>query len=395
MNIKHINYKQYIGCLQLIIVLCIFGCTPEVTLESKTWREGIVTDEFVFEEAPYPSCHAATITEATNGTMVAAWFGGTKERNPDVTIWVSTRDKEKWSTPEQVADGVINDTLRYPTWNPVLFQIPDGDLMLFYKVGPKPSEWWGMLTRSSDNGKTWSKPEKLPEHYIGPVKNKPELLENGTLLCPTSTEGNGWHVRMEYTKDFGKTWKMTDTLSRNTEIIDAIQPSILKHGDGKLQIICRSRSRALATAWSTDNGITWTPLTLMNLPNNNSGTDAVTMDNGKHVLIYNHVLPPDGKIKGPRTPLNISVSDNGIDWEAALILEDSDISQYSYPSIFQSSDGMLHAIYTWRRERIKYVKIDPSKLVSFPITDGKWPGKKVNITAVGEELTNNNGENEK
>lgn len=378
----------------ILPVLCLLSCKKEITLTDKTWREGIVVDEFVYDEAPYPSCHAATIAEASNGNMVAAWFGGTKERNKDVTIWVSIRDDEKWSTPKEVADGIINDTLRHPTWNPVLFQIPDGDLMLFYKVGPHPSKWWGMLTTSSDNGETWSTPVALPKDYIGPVKNKPELLANGTLLCPTSVEGNGWRIRMEYTPDFGKTWHMTDTLSRGEEKINAIQPSILKHENGKLQFIARTRNRALAKAWSEDDGKTWTPVTLMNLPNNNSGTDAVTMANGEHLLIYNHVLPPGDKAKGPRTPLNISKSKDGINWEAALILEDSDISQYSYPSIMQSSDGMIHAIYTWRRERIKYVKIDPKELVTFPIVDGKWPGEKKDITAHGENITNTFEEDE-
>jgi sugar phosphate isomerase/epimerase len=110
------------------------------------------------------------------------------------------------------------------------------------------------------------------------------------------------------------------------------------------------------------------------MPNNSSGTDAVTMDNGQHVLIYNHVWPDEGKTKGIRSPLNIAVSNDGINWEASLVLEDSRISQYSYPAIIQGSDGMLHCVYTWRRQRIKYVKIDPSKLVSFPIKDGVWPG---------------------
>ncbi|WP_308990983.1 exo-alpha-sialidase [Mariniflexile litorale] len=346
----------------------------KIAIEEKTWREGIVTDEFIYREASYPSCHAATIAEMKNGDLIAAWFGGTNERDPDVGIWVSMRKNDTWTEGVEVVNGVQNDTLRYPTWNPVLYQIPDGDLMLFYKVGPHPSSWWGMLVRSSDNGETWSDPEKLPEGYLGPIKNKPVLLADGTLLLPSSTEGHGWNLRMESTKDFGKTWSMTDTIPKGQNNINAIQPSILFHENGKLQTIGRTKNRALFSSWSEDNGKTWSDIELLDMPNNNSGTDAVTMKNGQHVLIYNHVLPDGDAVKGIRTPLNIAVSNDGVNWDASLVLEDSRISQYSYPALIQGSDGMLHCVYTWRRQRIKYVKIDPSKLVSFPIKKGVWPG---------------------
>ncbi|MGY5355655.1 exo-alpha-sialidase [Wenyingzhuangia sp. IMCC45467] len=346
----------------------------KIALEDKTWKEGIVAEEFLYEEAEYPSCHAATIVENTKGELVASWFGGTKERNPDVCIYVSKRKNGKWTKGVEVANGIQNDTLRYPTWNPVLYQIPNGDLMLFYKIGPSPSTWWGMLKRSSDGGETWSAAEKLPEGFLGPIKNKPELLKNGNLLLPSSIEGNGWNLRMESTPDFGKTWVMGDTLPKGKKDINAIQPSILFHKNGKLQQIGRTRNRHLFTTWSEDDGKTWSDLELLNMPNNSSGTDAVTMKNGEHALIYNHVWPSEDMNKSYRSPLNIAISKDGINWNAALVLEDSKISQYSYPSIIQGSDGMLHCIYTWRRQRIKYVKIDPSKLVTFPIKEGVWPG---------------------
>lgn len=364
----------------LIIIATLLFCSckqveeKKIALEDKTWREGIVIDEFIYETAPYPSAHAATIVETTNGDLVASWFGGTRERNPDVGIWVSKRKKDKWTEAVEVANGIQNDTLRYPTWNPVLYQVPKGDLLLFYKVGPSPSTWWGMLMKSSDNGDTWSSPEKLPEGYLGPIKNKPVLLENGTLLLPSSTEENGWNLRMESTPDFGKSWNIMDTIPKGNDKINAIQPSVLFHEDGKLQQVGRTRNRKLFSTWSEDNGKTWSDIELLNMPNNSSGTDAVTMSNGQHALIYNHVWPDEGKTKGIRSPLNIAISDDGINWNASLVLEDSRISQYSYPAIIQGSDGMLHCVYTWRRQRIKYVKIDPSKLVSFPITDGVWPG---------------------
>lgn len=347
------------------------------------WRKAIITDEFTYDKAPYPECHAATIAETPKG-MVASWFGGTKERNPDVCIWVSRRVKGKWTEAINVANGIQNDTLRYPCWNPVLYQVPHGDLLLFYKIGPSPSTWKGFLKRSTDGGVTWSAQVALPDTFLGPIKNKPVLLANGTLLSPSSTEGKGWQVHFEATPDFGKTWQMIGPINDGKDL-KAIQPSVLFHKDGRLQILCRSQNRAILTAWSSDQGKTWSPLEKTNLPNNNSGTDAVTLKDGRQLLVYNHVLPPGDKVKGARTPLNVAVSKDGITWYAAAILEDSPISQYSYPSVIQTNDGMVHIVYTWRRQKIKHVVLDPAKLDLKEIKNGEWPEVKgYTITRVTE-----------
>lgn len=356
--------------LIVFIITCLIK--TELNAQTSRWKQGILVDEFIFTEASYPSCHASTIAETPDG-LVAAWFGGTKERDPDVGIWLSRFEAGKWTPSVEVINGVQNDTLRYPTWNPVLYQIPNGELMLFYKVGTSPSSWWGMLMKSSDHGRTWCKPQALPEGFIGPVKNKPVLLANGTLICPSSTEGDGgWRVHFECTSDFGKTWEKIGPIN-DGKTISAIQPSVLTYPDGSLQILCRSRNRAIVESKSVDGGKTWSSIAEVSLPNNNSGTDAVTLADGRQLLVYNHVLPPEGETKGPRTPLNVSVSKDGKKWFAALVLEDSQISQYSYPSVIQSSDGLVHIVYTWRRERIKHVVIDPAKLKLKKIKNGEWP----------------------
>lgn len=351
----------------------VFAIAIGANAQLEKWQKGIVKQEYLYDKAPFPSCHSATIVETPTG-LVASYFGGTKERDPDVEIYISRFVNGKWLAPVSAANGIQPDGKRLPTWNPVLYQVPGGDLILFYKIGPKPSEWWGMVRTSKDGGITWSEATKLPSGYIGPVKNKPVLLNNGNLFAPSSKEGKGWRIHFEVTKDNGKTWRTIGPIDSNG--LDAIQPSILQHKDGKLQILARSRNRSLVESWSTDNGETWSPLAKTNLPNNNSGTDAVTMKDGRHVLVYNHVLPPGELAKGPRTPLNVSISKDGKQWYAALILEDSPISQYSYPAVIQTSDGLLHFIYTWRREKIKHVVVDPSKLKLKKIENGVWPSMK-------------------
>jgi len=116
------------------------------------------------------------------------------------------------------------------------------------------------------------------------------------------------------------------------------------------------------------------------LPNNNSGTDAVTLKDGRQLLVYDHTLPTTSWVngKGPRTPLNVSISKDGRTWYAALVLEDSPVSQYSYPSVIQTKDGLVHIVYTWRREKIKHVVVNPNKLEMKEIVNKQWPGAKEN-----------------
>lgn len=352
-----------------ICSLTIFSsCSSE---KPNRWKEGIVNEEFIYDEAPYPSCHAGTIVETTDGTLVTSWFGGTWERNPDVCIYVSRKVDGKWTEPENVADGIQNDTLRYPTWNPVLYQVPNGELQLYYKVGPHPKTWEGWMKTSDDDGVTWSEAKKLPDGVLGPIKDKPVLV-NGKLISPSSTEDNGWQVHFEISNDFGKTWLKTDPINEGHSTV-AIQPTILIHADGSLQALCRSKNRAILQTWSKDGGETWSALTKTSLPQNNSGIDAITLADGRQLLVYNHVLPPGEEVKGGRSPLNVAVSEDGENWMAALVLEDEPDQRFSYPAVIQTSDGLVHIFYTWKRKKMKHVVVDPDKLVLTPIVDGKWP----------------------
>lgn len=367
-----------------------------------TSHPAIVEDNFLYETTSFPQCHAGTILELPNGDLLASYFGGTRERNPDVCIWVSRKSKgsDKWDEPVLAADGVfelgtpdallagINDSTteasagpilpyhngtlkRKACWNPVLYQMPDGEILLFFKIGLKVADWTGWLVRSNDGGKTWSKREPLPKGFIGPVKNKPELINN-RLVCGSSTEGDGWRLHFEIYDLATKQWKYVGPIEAEDAIrtdkpekqqpIFIIQPSIIKLKDGRLQVLCRTRNAKIGTSFSSDGGDTWSKVTLLDVPNNQSGTDAVTLKDGRHVLIYNNFETVLGTPKGPRTPISIALSDDGTNWQHALTLEDSPISQYSYPAIIQGKDGSLHCIYTWRRLRMAYKKIDLKKL---------------------------------
>jgi predicted neuraminidase len=321
----------------------------------------VLRSEFIYETAPFPSCHASTIAETKKG-LVAAWFGGTAESAPDVVIYVSRNEGHGWTTPYEAANGVQAPTSadsptsapkRYPCYNPVLFQTKAGPLLLFYKVGPGPAHWWGMMTSSQDGGRTWAKPTRLPSGVLGPIKNKPIALAGGDLLCPSSTEDQGWRVHFERTADLGKTWNVTGPVNDGKEI-GAIQPSILTFGGGRIRAIGRTQQGKLFAIDSKDNGLTWGTMRLLDVPNPNSGIDAVTLKDGRFLLVYNNT--PQG-----RTPLNVALSKDGEHWTPVLTLE-SEPGEYSYPAVIQTHDGMVHVTYTWKRTRIRHVVIDPSRL---------------------------------
>ena len=344
--------------------------------------KGVVVSEFLYETAPFPQCHSATILETTSGDLLTAYFGGTREGHPDVSIYTSrkTKGSKGWAAPQLVADGVYSETLRKAAYNPVLYQHNNGTIYLYYKVGSRVSDWVGYVKTSTDEGRTWSAAQQLPDGFLGPIKNKMHVVGD-KIIAPSSTEGNSWRVHFEiidleknsYRKvgpleaEASTPTHLVATNNSSTDIeggdnsihhtIQAIQPSILEHKDGRLQILCRTRNGKIATAWSSDQGETWTKLTLLDVPNNNSGTDAVSLSDGTHALIYNAIATPPGAKKGLRTPLNIARSKNGVDWKVTHTLEDSPVSQYSYPAIIQGKDGRIHAVYTWRRQRVKYVEL--------------------------------------
>jgi predicted neuraminidase len=329
--------------------------------------------EFIFVNAPFKSCHASTIVELRNGDLLAAWFGGTAEGNSDVAIWASRRTADSWSVPFLL----VRET-NTPTWNPVLFHSKDRRLWLYYKFGAGPSTWKASRMFSADEGKTWSQPERLPEGFLGPIKDKPLVLDDGAIVSGSSVETlQSWNVWIERSTDNGNTWNKFGPITvplnpvkpgdRDFPIAPAplspaptspygiIQPAIVSLGGTHLRFYTRSTSNIgfICIADSFDGGVTWTEARRTNIPNPNSGIDAVKLRDGRIILVYNNT-------RTGRSPLNLAVSADGEYFKMFATLE-SDPGEFSYPAIVQGSDGDLHITYTWNRTRIKYVRIPLSE----------------------------------
>ncbi|GAP67889.1 protein containing BNR repeat-like domain [Bacteroidales bacterium 6E] len=335
--------------------LLIAALLLALNVTGQAWK--VESREFIYpaDNKPTPECHASTVVES-GGRILAAWFGGTYERHPDVGIWVAERKPDGWSAPVEVANGVVTSGDRYPTWNPVLFNYRDQKLFLFYKVGPSPSTWWGMYRVSADHGETWGEAKRIPDPFVGPIKNKPVLVSRTALLCPSSTESDGWKAHFEIFNPVKETWDHYFTPELQTEY-NSIQPVLLKYPGGRWQALMRTQEGVMSESWSKDKGKTWSRISLGPLPNNNSGFDGVTLNDGTHLMVYNPTTRKDGDWGGPRYPLVVGVSADGKEWTEVLTLEEGP-GEFSYPAVIQSADGKIHITYTHNRLQVAYVIID-------------------------------------
>ena len=344
--------KSYVlFILSAIIIIGTCFITNGQSKPQNMPKVSVLQEEFIYDKAPFPECHASTLVDLGDGKVMAAWFGGAYERNPDVSIYTSLRTVNGWSKPKMAANGVINDTLRYPTWNPVLFKSKANTLFLYYKIGRSPSAWWGAYKCSTDDGKTWSEEIKLPSGILGPIRNKPIQLKNGRIISPSSTEspdGKDWDAHMELSDDGGKTWIKipVDTSS----VFRTIQPTLIQPNDSVIKALLRSDQDVILESRSTDNGETWSALAKTEVRNPNSGIDALTLKNGMHLLVYNPTPSGENWSSG-RQKLNLAISKDGEHWQDIYKLEDQDTGEYSYPAIIQDAEGFIHISYTYQRKK--------------------------------------------
>ena len=336
-----------------LLRLWIFVTFISAQMSTMAQSSALLKRSFLFEHGAAPTNHTSTIVETGDG-LLAAWIGGPESRHPSSAVYTARFDGRAWSKPALVIDGVQTDGwTRYACWNPVLFEPSRGPMLLFYKIGPSPEGWWGMVATSTNQGRTWSTPARLPNGCIGPVRNKPVELSDGSLLCGASTEDGGWAVHMERAIDRVSRWEKTPNL-RALDGLQAIQPAIFRHGNGNFQILCRTKQGYLAESWSKDDGRSWSELRPTSLPTPNGAIDGLRLSDGRFLLVYNDSATDRGT-------LSVAISTDGKDWAKAISLE-SGAGEFSYPAVIQVRDGLVHITYSWNRQRIRHAMVDPTKL---------------------------------
>lgn len=348
--------------------------------------EAVKLAEFI-ELAPLQQeVHASTIFQLQSGTFVAAWFAGAKEGAPDVTIRFSRRTAQGWEPSRSVA-AYEGGGESQPAYNPVLYQDRNGRLVLFYSVGPAAGPWQQYYKTSVDEGLTWSAAVVLPSGLRGPDRNKILTLSSGRILMPSLSASRILHV--ESSDHDLANW------TRHADIADpsglqGIQATLVSRASGEILLLARTYARQIAQAVSSDNGVTWTPLTSTGISTANAALDAVRLSDGRMLLVYNKTpAPAPGSSDwGSRSTLMLAKSlDEGKTWIDVFALEDAPIPDgYSYPCIVQAADGAVHVTYTYARRRIKHVVLDAAKLVAqSPVLSETFAG-----VPIGEAPTTTN-----
>ena len=317
----------------------------------------VIDHQHIFEqETQFAQCHASTLCLLPDGSVAAAWFGGTHEKAPDVAIWFSRRINGAWSEPVKVADAE-----NIPCWNPVLF--PEGRrLLLFYKVGKEIPGWQTFVKESADYGASWSKERELVPGDIGgrgPVKNKCIRLKDGAILAGASTEEGCWDCFADRSEDNGQTWSRSENIYIDHSILKGkgiIQPALWQDEDETVHMLMRSSEGMIYRSDSADGGRSWSPAAPTALPNNNSGIDLVRLEDGRLVLVYNPVMGN----WAARTPIAFSVSDDkGYTWSKPQILdhqpcdENCEQAEFSYPAVGAQGNDIF-VTYTWKRRNVAF-----------------------------------------
>ncbi|KJF43201.1 sialidase family protein [Draconibacterium sediminis] len=334
------------------LFLIITGCH-----QKKSINFTLVSESYISDTLQYAQCHASSIIETKTGLLVS-FFGGPHERHPEVSIYTAAFENGQWQKPQKVADGKA-DTTSFPTWNPVLFRSANNQIDLFYKVGPSPNDWWGMVMHSSNEGKTWSAPEKLPDGILGPIRNKPIQLSSGVILSPSSTEESHvlWKAHIERSQDGGQTW--TKIAIPSPDSVKVIQPTLLVYPDQQIQALLRSNQNVVMESWSHDEGKTWSAVLPTTIPHPNSGIDAITLQSGAKLMV-NNPLPGGDSWEAGRNKLDLYYSTDGKLWKTIMHLENEQEGEFSYPCIIQTTDGLIHISYTYNRRQIKHVVLRES-----------------------------------
>lgn len=313
---------------------------------------------FVFDELPgVPVQHCSTLAEAPNGDLLCLWYGGSYESAEDQALYLARLPKgeRRWEKPEAM---LVNP--EQPPGNAVIFRTPDNKVGVVWgrmeKSRPmRRGTGWGdcrlFYRTSSDNGHTWSEDAEIPESYGSLPRNVPIILKDGRLALPLSgeiVEDRGSYLL--YLGEDGKTW------TRGGLVDGGSQPTVIQREDGALLGLMRMHPR-IPMMVSNDAGATWSKPVATALKNPGSGIAMTKLKSGRIVLIFNDTDQSD------RYPLSIIQStDDGETWEEQRTLE-ADWGEFSYPSIIQSDDGMIHVSYTYRRYHIKHVAFDEGWLI--------------------------------
>ena len=341
---------------------------------------------------PCVSNHASNLMELGDGDLLCAWFGGSMEGSSDISIYMARYDRSRdvWLDPVRMSDDATRSEQ-----NPALFRHPSGELWLLYTAQEKADQGTAVvrLRRSADEGRTWSETVDLVGRPGTFIRHAPVVNPSGLLLLPIwrSDMRNAFGDDSSFvhvSADGGRSWDVVAVPdSRGCVHMDILE-------NCRVAFFRRRQSDFIFRCVSEDGGLSWSAPRPTTLPNNNSSIQARELSDGRLAIVYNEIaaagrssesaVPPwikdreaflsacgtieNGAIWGvPRNPLVLSIStDLGLTWRKDLVLEadatlrsahderGAFVGDYSYPSIIQTSDGLVQVSYSYLRDYIKH-----------------------------------------
>jgi predicted neuraminidase len=327
-------------------------------------------EDFIPNMPDVAAVHSPAITEMRDGTLLAVWFGGTREGARDVALYASTLDPKtnEWSAAPAIVtqDETARETLRYikRIGNPALYTDARGRTWLFYvtvSIGGWSLSQINFKT-TDDGAQSWTRAKQLqlvPFFNGGTlVKGQPLVYTDGTIALPVY-------------RDYGDLTGFPELvrLDETGEVLDktriawgrraGIQPSIVPLAARRALCFLRdtsgARRRVLLTK-TDDAGASWATPAATDLPNPDSALMALRLADGTILLVFNNTTLGRGTLALARS------NDEGASWRIVHTFEDEtkpDVNgtppEFSYPCLIQTRGGAIHLLYTWRRKKIKHI----------------------------------------
>jgi len=360
--------------------------------------------------SPCVQNHAANLAFLADGTLTCVWFGGTMEGMGDISVYMSRLAPcaTTWSEAEKLSDDATKSEQ-----NPLVFSAPDGKVWLLYTSQTSGNQDGAVVKKrvSADGGRAFGAPEILCDIPGTFIRQAIVVNADGNWLLPVfrclTDGGRRWTGDIDragvlISRDAGKSWQMVKV----PDSIGAVHMNIVPLQGRDMVAFYRNRfATRILRSRSSDNGLTWSAPQPTELPNNNSSIQASRLKDGAIAVVYNHSdagmsdarrfslydeiegedgeeVPPEpevaprtnGAVWGvPRAPLSLAISRDGgetfpirfdLDTGDGYCLSNNSTDmlnrEFSYPSVIQGPDGVLHIAYTYFRRAIKYVRLEPS-----------------------------------
>ena len=313
---------------------------------------------------PTEAVHAISVAALADDSLLALWYGGSREGARDVALYQSLYQNDSWQAAQPLLDSAelqlqLGRNIK-TIGNPVLFRHPGtGRLWLFF-VSTSYGGWSGSTINFMyrDDGKDWSQPQRLLSapmlNFSTLVKYPPLALAEGELLLPAYHEMIGKYselLRLSSSGDLLGKYRISSGRR-------AIQPSLHFDG-GRLHAFMRNSqdqsSIECCKLWqATATGPEWNfdTMQLQPLRNPNSAAASLSLDSSQALLAYND-HPAD------RSVLSLKLYSSATPgWGRSVVLQQQADGRYSYPWLLADNSGTIHLFYTQDRQSFAHISFN-------------------------------------